>query len=406
MLRESWKRPSVAVVSWALLLLAVFVLRGDLRIEAQPELAQQAAAPPASTPVVVRPERPARAPAVTTTVRRGRVFDALGYLVVGAEVIAAERATERTDADGEFRLELPHSRFTDVCIRAKGSQPVWLQAHAVSPDPLVVQLTPGAPWDVEPSPFEPVPFPLTGEGIVRTPDGSPLMGAYVKAVGTDLWSRTDEIGRYVLPLTTSTPTLLVHCPDNGSDQRGFAMRSEPLALARASGVVPLPELVANPAGNIRGTVRDGRGTPMSGVPVRVRGEGVARLFETGVGGIFRISGLMPGRYEVQPLAFRGSIGRSREVLLDSPVADCDFHMESAEERQLRVLDEGGSPVGLVYVSTSIEGVRRGVAQADAFGWAAVPIAADMEFEVRTPSHAPVVVRRFDAEPATLVVALP
>ncbi|HEX5050893.1 MAG TPA: carboxypeptidase-like regulatory domain-containing protein [Planctomycetota bacterium] len=405
MLRESWKRPSVVVVGWALVLLAVFIVRGDLRVDAEPPV-RQTVARRASEPVVVRPERAARVPAVPSALRQGRVFDSLGYLVVGAEVIAAERASERTDADGEFRLDLPERRFTDVCIRAKGRLPVWLQAQAISPDPLVVQLAPEAPWDAAPSAPAPVAFPLAGEGIVRAPDGSPLVGAYVKAVGTELWSRTDEIGRYVLPLATSTPTLLVHCPDNGADQRGFAARSEPLELGRSSGVVPLPELVASPAGNIRGTVRDVRGTPLAGVPVQLRGEGVARVFESGAGGIFRFSGLLPGRYEVRPLAFRGSVGQARDVLLDSPVADCDLHMKSAAERRLRVVDEGGSPVGLVYVSTSIEGQRRGVAQADALGWAAVPVAEQTDFDVRTPEHAPMAVRRFDAEPATLVVALP
>ena len=54
---------------------------------------------------------------------------------------------------------------------------------------------------------------MTGEGVVRGFDGKPLAGALVTVVGSDAWSRTDEIGRYVLPLSSSTPILVVHHPD-------------------------------------------------------------------------------------------------------------------------------------------------------------------------------------------------
>ncbi|HEX6813401.1 MAG TPA: carboxypeptidase-like regulatory domain-containing protein [Planctomycetota bacterium] len=427
MVREVWRRPSIVVVSWCVIVVTIFVLSGDLRIEGKrmsPALVTPAsgAAPASSSqPLVVRPERPSRAPLAGTATRIGRVFDAMGYLVVGAEIIAmdrgpedrgpedrgpGDRAAERTDADGEFRLALPEDRSTNVLVRASGQRPVWLRATASSPDALVVQLSPEAPWDVAPSPQPPTPSPLRGEGIVRVADGSPVAGAWVTAVGTGFWSRTDEIGRYVLPLPSATATLLVHQPDGGPELRGLCARLD-VALPREQGVVPLPELVVEPAGAIRGTVRDSRGSPVAGVPIEVRGEGACRVIEAGAGGVFRLAGLLPGRYQVRALAFRGAIGDKQQIALGAGVADCDLQLLAADERRLRVLDERGSPVGGVYVASSVGGHRRGIAQADANGWAAVPVAVETQFDVRTAQdYTPVVVCRFESEPATLIVALP
>jgi hypothetical protein len=414
MVRELWRRPSIVVVSWCVIVLTIFVVSGDLRIEGKGMSPLAAAVPASVKPVVVRPERPSRTPAAGTVARTGRVFDAMGYLVVGAEVIATDRAPDRTNADGEFRLSLPEDRCTNVLVRASGQRPAWLHANAASPDAMVVQLSPAAPWDREhdagPSPL-PQAATLHGEGIVRTAAGTPVAGAYVTALGTEFWSRTDEIGRYVLPLSSATATLQVHVPDCGPEQCGLAARLE-VELGRVQGVVPLPEIVAEPASAIRGTVRDSRGSPVAGVPVEVRGEGRARVLDAGAGGIFRLGGLLPGRYQVRALAFRGAIGDVHEITLGagvgaSMIADCDLQLLAAGERRLRVLDERGSPVGGVYVAASVGGHRCGIAQADANGWAAVPVALETHFDVRTPQDfAPVLVRRFESEPATLIVALP
>ncbi|HEU4420339.1 MAG TPA: hypothetical protein VFT55_15485, partial [Planctomycetota bacterium] len=196
MVRELWRRPSIVVVSWCVIVLTIFVVSGDLRIEGK-ALAPLVTSSSVTQPLVVRPERPSRAPAAGVVTRTGRVFDAMGYLVVGAEVIAMDRAPERTNADGEFRLSLPEDRSTNVLVRASGQHPVWLRANAASPDALVVQLSPAAPWDreatAEPSQLPPARAPLRGEGLVRTAAGAPVAGAYVTAVGSEFWSRTDEI---------------------------------------------------------------------------------------------------------------------------------------------------------------------------------------------------------------------
>ena len=117
---------------------------------------------------------------------------------------------------------------------------------------------------------------------------------------------------------------------------------------------------------------------------------------------------MPGRYQVRALAFRGSVGDVQEIELgSSTIVDCDLQLLATDDRRLRVLDERGSPVGGVYVAASVGGHRCGIAQADANGWAAVPVAVETHFDVRTPQDfAPLLVRRFDSEPRTLIVALP
>jgi hypothetical protein len=412
MVAKSWKRPSVIVVLSSAVVIAVAVARGDLRVESAPALcttaANGAAMPRRSgEPVVVKPERGARSP-VEEAIVHGRVLDSRGFLVVGAEVSSARgQPVVRTDADGEFKATVLADGSTNLLVRYQGHRGCWINPSPCSPDPLLVRLGPVAPWDHEPPEPARAPAALTGEGIVRNAAGKPLVGAYVKAAGTDVWSRTDDIGRYVLPLPGSTATLVVHHPGSTGDS-GFAARSEPLTFDRSSGVVPLPELVAAAGSQIRGTLRDSRGIPVGGVPVQVRGEGLARVFESNVSGAFRIAGLLPGRYEIRAFAFRGAIGVRQEVALDRPVVDCELQMQNLVERRLRVLDESGSPVRRAYVASAVDGARQSVAQADAEGWAAVCVApGDVQFEVRRADGGTAMsVRRYESEQALLVVAAP
>ncbi len=61
----------------------------------------------------------------------------------------------------------------------------------------------------------------------------------------------------------------------------------------------------------------------------------------------------------------------------------------------------------MFVAASVSGTRRGIAQADPQGFAAVPVSQATEFDVRqADGYAPLAVRRFDSEPATIVVTLP
>lgn len=409
-MRRMWRghlqRPSVIVGAWTLFVVGVFVWRGDLRVVAAMPATTERAPVAVSPPTVVR--APGPSPSVTPTVvsRKGRIFDALGFLVVGAEVLPMDRAATRTDGDGAFQVELAAAATIDLLVRADGLQPTWLRVSEGSPDPLAAQLLPAAPWD--PLPMPPVPpSPLRGEGTVRSADGRAMAGAFVTAAGTGIWVRTDDIGRFVLPLPTPTATLHVHEPSGGVGGTGFAGVSAPVVSQRTQGALPLPDLAASPALAIRGIVRDAKGLPVVGVPIEVEGPSLRRVVETGAGGAFRVGGLLAGAYRVRPFAYRGAVGVVHDLALRDAAVDVDLQLVAAEEVRLRVVDEGGSGVSGVYVAASVGGARRGIAQADAGGFAAVPVAAQTEWDVRTPTNfAPVTVRRFDAEPPTLVVTMP
>jgi hypothetical protein len=419
MFAELWKRPSIVVVGTAVTVVAVFVARGDLSLTSREQKAPPASKPvqvaaanggsgAERAPVVVKPERAGRVRPESPRTVRGRVFDAMGFLVVGAEVVAAGQSILRTDSDGVFSAQLA-TATTPLLVRASGYRSQWVVPSVGSPDGLLVQLEPAAPWDealVEP---HPVASNLTGEGLVRGFDGKPLAGAYVTAVGSLVWSRTDEIGRYTLPLpTSSTTTLVVHHPDGAGDGRGQVVRSEPVQFERKSGVVPLPELVASLGSALRGTLRDGQGNPVSGVPLQVRGEGLSRVIESGISGMFRLAGLLPGRYEIQPIGYRGALGQKQEIVVDHAFVDCVVQLHPTAEQRVQVLDERGEPMRRAYVATSFDGERRSVAQADGEGWASVRIAAkDAQFEVRGADHYEAMsVRRYEADHNRLVVAAP
>jgi len=400
-------RPSVLVVAWTVVVVSVFVARGDLRIGGEAlrsGVVEAKERSPVQGPQVVRVKNPPRSAPVV--LQRGRVFDALGFLVVGAEIVPLDRAPQRSDGDGSFGVELTPGGTSDLLVRADGMLPTWRRASEGSPEPLLVRLTPAAPWD--PPVAAPVaPSPLRGEGAVRFADARPLAGAFVTADATGIWARTDEIGRFSLPIPTPATTLFVHHPEGGGNGMGFASVSEPVVSTRERGALPVPDVVAGPASGVRGIVRDARGQPIAGVPVEITGERVRRCVETGVGGAFRIGGLLPGDYRVQAAAWRGAIGKAHDVRLGDEPADIDLQLVAADEVRLRVVDERRTPVPGVWVASIISGSRRGIARADADGFAAVPLAAGAEFDVRTPEHhAPLTVRRFDADPATLVVAMP
>lgn len=404
---DLWKRPSVVVVGTAVVIVVAFAWRGDLAV--QPPAAKNDVAkhqPPERGPVVVRPDRPARPRAEAPTKLQGRVFDTMGFLVVGAEVLARGADPVRTDADGVFRVEVAEAN-TPLFVRARGHRSQWLMPGTGSPDGLLVQLAPAAPWDTEPAAPAAAPFRLFGEGVVRDAEGKPLAGAFVTAAGSGVWSRTDEIGRYSLPLPSATPTLLVHCPDSSCEGRGQAVRSEPLQLGRERGIVPLPELVAAPASALRGTLRDGRGNPLVGVPLQVRGEGLSRVVESGLSGMFRLAGLSPGRYEVAPVGYRGALGVRQEVVVDRGFVDCELQLQTTSEQRVQVLDEHGTPVKGAYVAVGFDGERRGVTRVDGEGWTAVQLGGQPSFEVRAADgHVELPVRSFEATTGRLVVAAP
>lgn len=399
-----WQRPSVVVVGAAALWLGVFVVSGRLRLE--PLDTKVAKREPA--PTVVNVGRPK--PTLPKLELVGRVVDATGYLVVGAEVGLRGAASVRTDASGQFSLPVDKpasgSGAVDLEVRANGHRQATVRASLQSPDPVVVRLSPVAPWDAKVAALAPFSDELLGEGFVRNAEGKPATAAFVTVAGSGVWASTDEIGRYVLPLPAGEFELVVHQPIAGGDGRGGAARSARVRPEREKGVVPLPELVAEPGAMLRGKIADASGAPVTGVPVEVRGNGITRILESGMSGVFRLAGLLPGQYEVRALPFRGALGTTHTVELGEDGAECALAMTPAAERRLRVLDETGQALPRVHVAATFAGSRSGVAQADGEGFVSVRAAKDGGgWEVRTNERFDVLpLRRADGE--TLVVAAP
>lgn len=412
MFRALLQRPSLAVGLTVVGVLTVAVLRGDLRVrelDAAPRSTNGTNAPP----VVVRAEKaPTRAKAVVV---RGRVFDPRGFLVVGASLgggadmarsdVVRSDSLVRTDSDGAFAIDVLPGGVRDLLVRADGLASTWWRLGEGSPDAAVLQLAAKAPWDEPPAELPPRARRF-GEGTLHGSDGKSLANAFVRAIGSDEWARSDEFGRFRVLLPTSPASLLVHAPGSGEALAGMSGVWEPFACERSEGVVPVPELALAAGHALRGTVRDPRGLPVEGVPIVVRSARLQRTVLSGVGGTFQLGGLLPDRYEIQPFAHRGAVGMVADVTVEAPVVAVDVALRAMDEVRLRVLDEQGAPCASLHVASTIVGLRRGIGQTDEQGFVAVPVVGDATtFEVRTAvEFAPVSVRSFDAAAATLVVA--
>lgn len=395
------RRPSFYVVLCAGVILTGFTASGHLRVGTS--------RPPARSqePVVVRSEKPARAMLASTTAFRGAVLDALGFRIVGADITTPDGERTRTDADGMFQLAL-RQPSTSLAVTATGHRSVLWRALTATREPVVLALEPSAPWD---PPLDastaPGPAALFGEGVVVDADGRPVASATVRVRETGELAIADELGRYKIALHSGPATLLCHV-DGGPDSGGFSAAAEPFTPSRERGIVPLPELTVARAAALRGTVRDPVGQPVAGVPLRVTGNGVQRFTTTSENGSFRMTGLATGRYELFAFAWRGACGDAQPVDIHDAVVDCDLRLHSASSRRLQVVQENGTPVAGAYVASSFAGMRRGIAQTDAEGFANVQAVAEMpEFEVRADGEwRSLAVRRFDSESARLVVAAP
>ena len=147
---------------------------------------------------------------------------------------------------------------------------------------------------------------------MRGADGRPLANAFVNVLGTDCWGLTGEAGRVELPLPAPEVSFVVHRASRESEVGGLAAVSRPFVSPRAQGVVPLPDLVGEPGGSIRGIVRNEHGDPGSGLPGMVRGPGGVRYARTGAGGVFVLGGLIAADYTVEPFAHRGAVAEAAD----------------------------------------------------------------------------------------------
>jgi len=390
----------------SVLVLATFSASGHLHIGAPN--ADDPAAKRAGGPTVVKLD-PARREAAALRVT-GSIVDTMGFLLAGAEV-AAGPSRVRTDADGRFQIEVPRSPRTELSFAATGHRPAQLWLWPQAGEPVVAALEPQAPWDPPGPVVDAAAAPnvkLIGEGVARTSAGAPLAGALVVVAETMAMARTDDVGRFEIALPDGPATLIAHKPEGGEGDRGFAGRAAPFTPPRAAGRVPLPDLVAGPAVVLRGTVRDGAGQPQKGVPLQIVGDGFARAIASGDGGAFHVAGLLPGDYQLRAAAFRGALGSSRTVSLQTTSTVCELQLRAVPERRLRIVTEGGDPVARAVVATTVDGLRREVVRSDDAGYVHIRSAgAEARFDVRTGAdYRPM---RVVAPPETdgrLIVALP
>ncbi|MBK8099243.1 MAG: carboxypeptidase regulatory-like domain-containing protein [Planctomycetes bacterium] len=343
----------------------------------------------------------------TTALLQGAVLDTLGFRIVGADVRAPGGEGTRTDADGRFQFLL-RQPTADLTVAANGHRAALLRAFAAMREPVVLALEPAAPWDPPlDAPPSPEPATLFGEGIVGDHAGKPLAAATVQVRETGELAITDELGRYKIALPAGPATLLCHV-EGGPDGSGFSATAEPFQASRNRGIVPLPDLVVDRAAMLRGTVRDPVGQPVGGVPLRITGNGFRRFVTTTDNGSFRMSGLPLGNYELFVFAWRGACGNVQPVDIQDAVVDCDVQLRSTSSRRLQVVQENGTPVARAYVASSFAGLRRGIAQTDADGFASVQaVAESAEFEVRADGEwRSLPIRKFDPDGSRLVVAAP
>ena len=391
-------RPSHYMLMLCTALLASFWVSGYLPVAKEPDRV-------AEGPVRIRLNSKARPIPKMTLV--GSIRDTMGYLLPGAQ-IAADGVDGRANFEGRFWIDVEKKSAADLLISSKGYRHRYLRALPSAREALFVALEPFAPWDPEPATPEPLGADLIGEGFALDERGRALENAFVVVAETGATTRTNAAGQYRVALPAEgSATLILHEP--GSVRwTGLAARSESFAPPRRSGMVPLPDIVGRPATAVRGTVRDADGSPLAGVPLQVICNGVARTIASGEGGTFRLGGLLPGRCQVRAFAFCGALGTEQVVDLHAEVNDCDLHLRSANRRRLRVVTPSGQPIARAIVTTSVDGLRRGLSHTDDNGWVDLRAAlADASYEVRTADdYRELLVVSAPGEADQLVVSLP
>lgn len=143
---------------------------------------------------------------------------------------------------------------------------------------------------------------------MRTAAGEPAGGAKVTVRETGACARTDESGRYVLPLPAGPFTLV------SWDERGEVVQSETVTPPRRQGKLPLPELRLAAGHTLRGRLRDAEGQSLVGAAIVIDNVGVSRTVRTEQGGLFVVDGLVSGELTVTVSRFVAtSVGASRRM---------------------------------------------------------------------------------------------
>ncbi|GAB4140278.1 MAG: hypothetical protein Fur0037_06730 [Planctomycetota bacterium] len=399
------KRPSHYLLLFSVLFVAGYLFV-DVRTGAETRPAVGAASPRPSAPasdrrVVAHSRAPRKETAAETL--RGLVYGPTGFSIVGAELAFATGEKARTDADGRFSIDLRTPPPWEIAVTAEGFAGRRVRAYPCGEDPLLLALDVPVPWgdcaSEAANGAAEQPASLIGDGFVLGANGQPVEGALVAVGGTEIRARTDSIGHYRVPLPGEGVSLVATHPASGT-----CGRSRSIPAAGRSGMIPLPEIVLEPGSTIRGTVRDPRGNPLAGVPIRLEGQGLSRSLVSGRDGIFRVQGLLAGSYRVAAMAWRGLFGDRKDLSVEEPVVDCDLHLASPQPRRFRVVDEQGRPLPRAYVAVHVAGRRSDLQRTDEQGWTEVAAIDGAAFEVRGDDLREWAVRSGSAD--LLVVALP
>jgi hypothetical protein len=365
---------------------------------------------PAPAPVVVR--RDAAPPRPTNGEVSGRVIGRDGFPVEQARVrvftagrAADEAESATTDERGRFRLTVSGATHRRLRIEAPGRHaPAIVQG---SPDELDVVLQDAVPWTEAAPAAAGVPTAavglLFGEGWIRGVDGRRVANARVTVRETGASERSDENGRYLIPLDGGPCTLVAF------DGTGGVAVSETQLPPRLQGKVPLPDLQLAQGPTIRGRLINRDGDPLVDAAVLVETGGVRRATRTEQGGLFSVAGLVAGDCELIVLPFRGHLGARIPLLVerDANLPDIRVQRPLQEPVRLQVVDETGAAQAFVHVvADQLAGLCRAYAQADGEGRVALRGLGegDIDFEVRDLAYVPVTVAGFDAGRRILIVA--
>jgi large repetitive protein len=223
----------------------------------------------------------------------GRVVDAAGTSVAGAEVVATaqlgrgadgalEAAPVRTTtaADGSFRLVGVSAVGNALRVDGAGAMPAELRG--VRPGALRAPVVLGAGVAVS--------------GRVRRPDGTtPAAGALVRLTGavTTRWVEAGADGSFTIPGAPPGPATV----EADAGEAGY--------LERPGVLAPLPagkslDLVLRPPSALAGRTVDATSTrPVARVRITLHGTGREQVARSGPDGSYAFPGLPPGSWQVR-----------------------------------------------------------------------------------------------------------
>ena len=338
----------------------------------------------------------------------GTIVDRRGWPVVAAKVRligGGEAETAETDAYGRFRIRGPGAMNRILRVEAPGRH-APMDVHG-SVESLALVMQDALPWtEPETAVGQSAAVAddlLVGEGWVRDSAGEAVAGASVVVRETGASTRTDETGRYVLPLPSGAHTFVAW------STAGEVAVTDTVVPPRKQGKLPLPDLHLARGNTLRGRLRDDDGQSLVGAAIVIENAGVRRTVRTEQGGLFVATGIATGDLRVSVLPVRGHVGRRIAAVVDGDADLGEIVLARAEREPLRiqVVDPDGVPRPFVHVvADQAAGLCRAYGQADAHG--VVVLAAlgsgETRFEVRDTDLEPVNVVSWDELERRLAVA--